>query len=221
MTHGLIYRTLALLGLLFAAIVAIARTSGTQVEPALQAAKSGVVLDAATGKPVEGVYVAVRWLEQTSQLPLLGGTIRGQCVNRVVVRTDAEGRYRIAAAQLQAESGLQPGVRTEYFWDLHAYAPGYDARNLTQTHPRTVANQAGDQAVVEPVLLETGHTTPQQRLATLADTLAQFTCHPFSHDAGAIEQSVAGEAAAAACLPGADDAQGNCATFRHASAQVL
>jgi hypothetical protein len=221
MTHGLIYRTLALLGLLFAAIVAIARTSGTQVEPALQAAKSGVVLDAATGKPVEGVYVAVRWLEQTSQLPLLGGKLRGQCVNRVVVRTDAEGRYRIPAARLAAATNLQAGVRTEYFWDLYTYAPGYDGRSQTLAHPRAVSNLAGDQAVVEPVLLGAGHAAPQQRLATLADTLAQFTCHPFAHDAGAIEQSIAAEAAAAACLPGTDDAQGSCATFRHASAQVL
>jgi len=100
MTHGLIYRTLALLGLLFAAIVAMTSTSGTQVEPALQAAKSGVVLDAATGKPVEGVYVAVRWLEQTSQLPLRGSKVRGQCVNRMVVRTDATGHYTIPAGQL-------------------------------------------------------------------------------------------------------------------------
>jgi len=220
MTDGLIYRTLALLGLLFAAIVAIARTSDTQVEPALQAAKSGMVLDAATGKPIEGVYVAVRWLEQTSQMPLLGGTVRGQCVNRMVVRTDAEGRYRIPA-QAPLATKLRPGVHTEYFWDLYTYAPGYDGRSRTSAHPRAVSNPAGDVAIVEAVRLEAVHANAQQRLATLSETLAHFTCHPFAHDAGMIEQSIAAEAAAAQCLPGADDAQGNCATFRHASAQAM
>jgi hypothetical protein len=104
---------------------------------------------------------------------------------------------------------------------LYTYAPGYDTRSSAAMHPRAVSNSAGDEAIVEPVLLRAGHVTPQQRLATLADTLSQFTCHPFAHDAGMIEQSIAAEAAAAACVADAKDARDSCAMFRQASAQVL
>ena len=35
------------------------------IEPGLQVAKSGVVLDAQTRQPLVGAYVVVRWLEQS------------------------------------------------------------------------------------------------------------------------------------------------------------
>lgn len=221
MASGFIFRTLGLLGLAFALLVALVRMQGPDIEPALEAAKSGVVLDAASGQPLAGVFVSMRWLEQSSDAALLGGSVRGQCLNRVVVRTDGAGRYAIPAARLP-DAASRPGVATRgYFWDLYTYAPGYAAQDAGATaHPRATMTAAGA-AAVEPVRLSAVHDTPQQRLATLADTLAHFTCHPFAHDAGMIESSVAAEAAAAACLPGAANDEASCAMFRQASAQVL
>lgn len=207
-----------------AAVTAIAATwyGGTDIEPGLQSAKTGVVLDAATGKPLQGIYVGARFLQQTSEPSLLGGKQYGQCVYRVVVQTDAQGRYTIPAtsAEFGIAHGFVPGERKRYNWDLYTYAAGYQLGGLSTpvAHPRTVDEATASTAsTLEPILLSAEHDSAQQRLSTLADTVAHFTCHPFAHDAGPIEQSVAAEAAAAACLPGAENAAPSCTMFRQAS----
>src|SRR6185312_15474465 len=55
----------------------------------LQAARSGLVLDARTRKPLADAYVVTRWLQQDT--PAWGlGEVHGQCLHRVIVRTDAQ-----------------------------------------------------------------------------------------------------------------------------------
>jgi len=198
------------------AAAAAAWFGGTDVETGLQSAKTGVVLDAQSGKPLPGIYVGARFLQQTTQAPLLGGRQQGQCVYRVIVQTDAQGRYTIpaTATQFTIARDFVPGEHTSYRWDLHAYAAGYQAGAATAAHPRMLDDAT---ATLEPVLMSAEHGSAAQRLATLADTVAHFTCHPFAHDAGPVDASLAAEAAAAACLPGAESAAPSCAMFRQAS----
>jgi len=169
---------------------------------------------------LQGIYVGARFLQQTSEAPLLGGKQQGQCVYRVVVQTDAQGRYTIpaTATQFAIARDFVPGARTSYRWDLHAYAAGYQAGAVSAAHPRTLDDPtATTAATLEPVLMTAEHGSAAQRLATLAETAAHFTCHPFAHDAGPVEASLAAEAAAAACLPGTESTVPSCATFRQAS----
>jgi hypothetical protein len=105
-------------------------SASTIVDAGLQAAKAGVVLDAQTRQPLAGVYVVARWLEQTTEPELLGhgGKMQGQCLYRVVVRTDSQGKYLIPAtgARFKASGSLLPDRGKRYFWDLYTYSSGYD-----------------------------------------------------------------------------------------------
>jgi hypothetical protein len=211
-------RRLALrFGALSALVVAAFAFAGiTEVEPGTQVAKTGVVLDE-SGKPLQGVYVGARWLEQTREPALLGGKVEGQCLYRVVVRTDAAGHYSIPApvAGVGADSGWLRGTSKKYFWDLYTYAAGY-AVKADVAHP-AIASSADDSAVLAPIYLASDHAAADQHLAALSDTLTHFTCRPFAKDAGAVEEQIVAEAAAAACLTGSKSAEPSCAMFRQAS----
>ena len=217
MTHRYM-RALWFVPLAALAAVAAAWLGGTDVEQGLTAAKTGVVLDAATGRPLQGIYVGARVLQQTSEATLLGGRQYGQCVYRVVVQTDAAGRYTIPAsgAEFGIRHGFVPGERNSYHWDLYTYAAGYRAGGTPLPHPRTLdAATASAPATLEPILLDAGVDGAQQPPAALADTLAHFTCRPFAHDAGPIEPLLAAQAAA--CQPGTLPADAACTMFRQAS----
>jgi len=221
MTVRIIIHTLWLAPLAALALVAGASLVGTEVEPGLQTAKTGVVLDAANGEPLPGVYVGARWMLQTQEPALLGGKLEGRCIYRFVVRTDAQGRYTIPTAQIDIAKNLLPGGEKSYFWDLYTYAAGYSTSSpVAVAHPRAISDDANAESELEPILLAATHDTPQQRLPTLTETLAHFTCHPYAHDAGPIEQSIAAEAAAAACLPGSASVDASCSTFRQASSRA-
>ena len=214
-------RRLALnLGLLAAfAFAALAFAGITQVEPGLQAAKTGVVLDE-TGKPLGGVYVGVRWMQQTSELPLLGNKVEGQCLHRTVVRTDADGHYSVPPPTDLASTDRNwlRGASTRYFWDLYTYAAGYAATGAA-AHP-VIASNADNNATLAPIHLISDRADGDRHLAVLTDTLARFTCRPFAKDAGPVEEQIVAETAAAACLTDGKSAQPSCAMFRQASSHA-
>lgn len=201
--------------------------SATSVEAGLQAAKSGVVLDADSRQPLAGVYVVARWLEQTTQPALLGqsGKVDGQCLFRVVVRTDGQGRYTIPATSgnFRTANNLLPDRSKKYFWDLYTYAAGFGGAGRVGAHPRlTAAAGAGDSSVqetqtLEPILLATDHAAATQRVAALADTLSRFTCEPYSSEPLPIAQQVYAEAYATACLPEPNDAARALAQLRNST----
>ena len=76
---------------------------------------SGVVIDEATGKPVADAIVVMRWHSS--------GINHSYCHHVATARTDASGRYRIAAwitpLSLRAVFMSSAGI------DYHAYKPGY------------------------------------------------------------------------------------------------
>jgi hypothetical protein len=207
-----------------------AANGGTTVEPGLQAAKSGVVLDADTRQPLAGVYVVARWLEQTTQPALLGqgGKVDGQCLFRVVVRTDSQGHYAIPATSgnFQSAYNLLPDRSKRYFWDLYTYSAGFGVAGRIDVHPRvTAAAGAGDSSAhetqtLEPILLATDHAPAGQRVAALADTLSRFTCEPYASEPLPIAQQVYAEGYATACLPEPNDAARALARLRNGGAMT-
>jgi hypothetical protein len=209
----------AISSLAYAVVVRPAAESG------LQAAKTGVVLDAETRQPLAGVTVVARWLEETSQPELLGygGKIAGQCLFRVVVRTDNQGRYVIPATNFKLTGNLLPDRSKKTFWDLYTYSTGY---GVASREPGLA--DAGDSPVQEtqtlqPILLAADHAPAAQRVSALVDTLSRFTCEPYSVDPVPVAQQVVAEAYAAACLPEPNEAARLLVRLRHdavASASV-
>jgi len=180
--------------------VSYAMRGETAVESGLQAAKTGVVLDAQTRQPLPGVYVVARWLEQSSQASLDGrpGQTQGQCLFRTVVRTDGLGRYSIpaSAGDFNVPRGWQPASNRTVFWQASAYAPGY-AESAGGSHPK-IQGATLQADTLEPILLNGDHAAPEQRVASLIDTLSRFACQ---EQPVPIAEEIYAEAYAAACLP--------------------
>ena len=177
---------------------------GTTVESGLQAAKTGVVLDAQTGQPLTEVYVVARWLEQSTRPALLGrgGTVEGQCLYRVVVRTDSQGKYLIPETRTKFKVASNPLDRSKrYFWDLYTYSSGYDGAADGRAQPAIRSLSADKTQTLQPIMLAAEHAAAGQRVSALADTLSRFTCEPYSTDPLPIAQQVYAEAYATACLP--------------------
>jgi len=165
------------------------------VEPGLQVAKNGDVLDEQTRQPIAGAYVVVRWLEESRA----GDKVEGQCLSRTVVRTDQHGHYAIPAPHLTVAS---EHAETRYFWDAYAYAPGYADAQARAVHPRPVASPIPGSQTLEPIGLASDHAVPEQRVGILADTLSRFSCEPFAkQEPSPIAEQIYAEAYAAACLP--------------------
>ena len=166
------------------------------VEPGLQVAKTGLVLDARTHQPLTGAYVVARWLEQSTS----PGTVEGQCLFRTVVRTDEQGQYVIPATGFTIAPERSSAAR-KYFWDAYAYVPGYAAAGNETAHPRAVGSAIPASQAMEPILLVPDQVEPEQRMINLTGTLSRFACQPYAKDAGAVAEQVYAEAYAAACLP--------------------
>lgn len=177
------------------------------VEPGLQVAKSGVVLDE-TRQPVEGAYVVVRWLEQSQA----NGKIEGQCLSRAVVRTDKQGRYAIPASNF----AIAPQhAETRYFWDVYAYTPGYADLPARAVHPRAMSSATPGDQHLEPIVVAADHDAPEQRIGTLVDTFLRFSCRPFAEQAPSpVVEQIYAEAYAAACLPEPNNAVSALARLR-------
>ncbi|MES2999883.1 MAG: hypothetical protein V4787_04270 [Pseudomonadota bacterium] len=80
----------------------------------------GVVVDQATGKPVADAIVVMRWHGNWTKI---FGESSSACYHVETARTDAEGRYRIAAwTRAWSFSDLR---FTSAGVDYHAYKPGY------------------------------------------------------------------------------------------------
>lgn len=179
-------------------------------ESGLQATKTGVVLDAETRRPLAGVTVVARWLEETSQPALLGrgAKVAGQCLFRVVVRTDNLGHYVIpsTSANFKLAGNLLPDRSKKYFWDLYTYSAGYGVAGREPGLADASDSPAQETQTLRPILLATDHAPAAQRLSALADTLSRFTCEPYSADLAPVAQQVIAEAYAAACLPEPNEA---------------
>lgn len=193
-----------LCALLLAPLVALgvvafaAAGSKPAVEPGLQVAKTGFVLDAQTHQPLAGAYVVVRWLEQsTSSAP---ESVEGQCLFRAVVRADEKGQYAIPAPGFTIAPERSAAAR-KYFWDAYAYAPGLAAAGAVIAHPKAVPSATPASQTLEPILLASDHAAPEQRVVALARTLSRFACAPYAKNPGAVAEQVYAEAYAAACLP--------------------
>jgi hypothetical protein len=186
--------TLAVVAMLTALAYAVPR--GPAVEPGLQVAKSGIVLDMQTRQPVSGAYVVVRWLEQTAGS---SGKTQGQCVADTVIRTDEQGRYLIPTAHFPIAA--DGAAERKYFWDTYAYAPGYAIAGAKVMHPKALGSSIPASQSLAPILLTLDHSAPEHRVETLAETLSRFTCRPYANDTGPVVEQIYGEAYAVACLP--------------------
>lgn len=150
-----------LLVLIVAVAIGAVVWATTSVESGLQKAKEGTVVDLATGKPIAGASVVVRWYHaDTDRWPIGHGGRGGHaCVFREVATTDANGHYLIPSTVGKFEVRREVSVEkdTAYFWDLGAYAPGYEfawPQNMYQTggeHP--AAHGAGEVEQLDPVKL--------------------------------------------------------------------
>ena len=195
-------------------------------EPGLRTAKTGVVLDAATGRPLSGVYVVARWLEQSSEISFIGGPgeVKGQCLYRKVVRTDEQGRYEIPAGDTNFATPQNDIARqTKYFWDAYAYAPGYAVSGrpiVNAVHPQARADSSGETQTLEPIQLAVDHAAASQRIDTLAETLSRFTCRHYAPEPVAVAEQVYAEAYAMACLPEPNDAAPALARLRDDAARL-
>jgi len=202
--------SLLLLPLVVLGMVGFAASGPPVIEPGLQVAKSGIVLDAQSRQPLAGAYVVVRWLEQ-SRAPA-SGTVSGQCLNRVIVRTDDKGHYAIPATAVALAANRIFGER-DYFWDSYAYTPGYAAR-ISAQHPRALGSTAPAVQDLEPMLLTADNALPEQRVSELADSLSRFNCEPFANELGPVAEQIYAEAYAVACLPEPNRAAGSLARLR-------
>jgi len=165
------------------------------VEPGLQVAKNGDVLEEQTRQPIAGAYVVVRWLEESRA----GDKVEGQCLSRTVVRTDEHGHYVIPAPHFSLAS---EHAETRYFWDAHAYAPGYADAQARAAHPHPVGSPTPGSQALEPIGLASDHAAPEQRVGMLADMLSRFSCDPFAkREPNPIAERIYAEGYAAACLP--------------------
>jgi len=191
-------------------VLAFATRGPPLVEPGLQVAKSGVVLDAQTRQPLAGAYVVVRWLEQSRTLA--SGAVAGQCMNRIIVRTDGNGHYAIPATAIALAANPVFGEH-DYFWDSYAYTPGYAAVTRTK-HPRATSSTVPAVQDLEPMLLTAERAAPEQRVSELAESLLHFSCEPFAAEAGPVAEQIYAEAYAAACLPEPNSAAGSLARLR-------
>jgi len=188
--------------------LAAATRAKPMVEPGLQVAKNGVVLDAQTQQPVPGAYVVVRWLKQSQA----GGKIEGQCLSRAVVRTDEHGRYAVAATNIAIGTEHSPA---RYFWDAYAYAPGYAESLARAAHPRALGSATPESQQLEPIVLAVDHAAPEQRIGTLADTLSRFSCEPCAKkEPSPVAEQIYAEGYAAACLPEPNSAANSLARLR-------
>lgn len=198
-------RSSLLLPIVLFGVLGFATSGPPRVEPGLQAAKSGVVLDAQTRQPLMGAYVVVRWLQQSEQI---SGTLGGQCLYRAIARTDDRGRYAVPVAQFAIGSGRTLTEHT-YFWDAYAYAPGYaEVLAAPSLHPRPIGSAVPAIQELEPILMAADHAGPEQRVNELADGLMRFSCEPFAKEPGPVAEQIYAEAYAAACLPEPNRAAG-------------
>ena len=150
-----------LLAVVVVAGVASVAAFATSVESGLQKAKTGVVQDVTTKKPIAGAYVVVRWYHYDVNRWDLGHIERGgaECVYREVAQTGADGQYTVPTTdgKFPVNRVVSLQKETRYYWELGAYAPGYTwawPQNMYQTggkHPAAHGFGSGEQ--LDPVEL--------------------------------------------------------------------
>lgn len=206
---GIRLRAFLLMPLVAMGVVAFAAGgSKPAVEPGLRVAKTGTVLDAQTHQPLAGVYVAARWLEQSTERSFgTADTLQGQCLYRTVVRTDEQGRYAIPASTNFTIAAERTGMVRRYFWDAYAYTPGYGMVDSVASHPKSESSSIPASQALQPILLlATDHAAPAQRVDALIKTMERFTCEPYAAAPVPVAELAYAEGYAAACLQGSNEA---------------
>lgn len=172
------------IGCILAVAVSIFIATLPVIEIGMTKAKTGVVLDAATGKPIADAYVVARWYDKNGLRFFIGPSGGGgtACLHRAVVKTDAEGRYSISSTAGEFDVTHAPSIKFyhRYYWGLGVYAPGYEGpdfkdRKLRNIHPSVRWDSFGWTQHLLPVAMtkatgEAGHRAyyivlTQQRLA--------------------------------------------------------
>lgn len=171
-----------------------------------RAARVGVIRDAASGRPIAGAFVVARWLERSAPRFGANGVIAGRCLDRVVARSDADGRFAIPA---RADDGplaadWNPARTRSYARDLQVYANGYavlaqDARSSDGA----TAIAGADTPVSFALRSEQGDAGA--RLARLADAAQRFACDAQVADVP-VAAAIDADGYALACLsPGGNE----------------
>jgi len=168
-----------------------------------RAARVGVVRDAASGQPIAGAFVVARWLERSAPRFDTSGVIAGRCLDRVVARSDADGRFAIPA---RADDGpldadWNPTRAHTYARDLQVYANGYvvlaQDSGVADGNP-VVADSTHDEAPIT-LALHSEQGDAGQRLARLADAAQGFACDGQLADAP-VAEAIDADGYALACL---------------------
>lgn len=187
------------------------------IEPGLQDAKTGKVLDAATRLPIAGAYVVVRWQKRVSNPFLVGHgggyPDGGGCVHREVVRTDENGVFHVPSTHtaIRPDFNLRPNRGISYHWDLSVYAPGYgpplkEMSDGTGLGPFFYPSYElagrdllkGEQKLA-PMMLAQDSRVFRGRAATLSKLASDVDCSPSSSDPLPFIPSLFREALAATC----------------------
>lgn len=193
---------------LFAAALVL-KNAKPQLAPDWRAARVGVVRDAANGRPIAGAFVVARWLERSAPAFDATGVIAGRCLDRVVVRSDGDGRFAIPARadDRPLDADWNPTRSRRYARDLAVYASGY-AASAPDAAPGggegmsapvsagSVRNRTDDTPLAFDLRSEQGDVGA--RLARLADAARGFACDAQARAAGTAAQAAAAQTPAAA-----------------------
>lgn len=174
-------------GALVAALGIATAGLSTSVEPALQAARTGSVVDAETGQALLGAHVVAQWWHSNTQrFPPIGhGTIGGfsNCLHREETQTDQDGRFALPSVRqlFTVERHIDLEHKDKYFWQLGAYLPGYydsTERNPDRSPPRhpDVREQSDGSVNVAPIKLTKDSRSQEERIWYLVMGVPNFSC---------------------------------------------
>ena len=184
----------------------------TSVPRAFTAARSGTVVDADTEKSLSGAHVVVRWwYASVNRFPPYGHGHAGgfsECLHREVTTTDANGRYALPAVDrfFTVNRTFDFSRKTEYFWHVEVYLPGYynpiDTGRDYRLHPPISGGLLGSTVEVAPILLTKDRRSPRgERIYYLTWKLG-FSCEPATADPVPFAADLYHEAFRLACESG-------------------
>jgi len=182
--------------------------------PDWRAPRVGVVRDAASGRPIAGAFVVARWLEREAARFGSGGMIAGRCLDRVVVRSDGDGRFAIPARSDDGplDADWNPLRRRDYTRDLQVYARGYRVGSQDSpwddlSTPRPDTDAAGTARSDASIAFDLHDDAADagQRLAHLVDAAQDFACDAHAADMS-VTEAIEADGYALGCLATGVDA---------------
>lgn len=176
----------ALAAVFVAAVGLSVNAFSTTVEPTFTSARSGIVIDADTQKPLNGAHIVARWWHTSvNRFPPIGhGTVGGfaNCLHREVTTTDASGRYTLPTVDgvFAVDRKVELSHKDEYHWQLDAYLVGYYSPTAMgpdrAQHPAVSGRVARSTVDVAPLLLTKDNRPREERIAYLAGWGLDFSC---------------------------------------------